>query len=148
MSDFIECRFCVDIENAAHKLVLNEVIKLLEGLGVKIEREAFNANSPTLYQQYTQLQLNYAELQNKLLEVQGIPSDPNDMAIEDIDFTGRTFNCLKNDGIKFLSQLKAKRDHELLSIPQLGKKSLTDIRLILRNLEITGIKLNEKEKRN
>lgn len=49
------------------------------------------------------------------------------MKIEELDFTVRSFNCLKKAGIEEVSQLAVLSIPELLKIKNLGKKSLDEI---------------------
>lgn len=51
-----------------------------------------------------------------------------DMNVEDLDFTQRTFNCLRRAGITSLRQLAAVNEGDLISIRGFGKKSLNEVR--------------------
>ena len=59
--------------------------------------------------------------------------------IEDLDFTVRTTNCLKALEINSLAELVSWRASDLLKHPNLGRKSLGEIVLTLRerNLRLT-----------
>ena len=50
-----------------------------------------------------------------------------DMRIEELDFTVRSYNCLKNAGVNSISDLTSMSYSELLKIKNLGRKSLNEI---------------------
>ena len=49
------------------------------------------------------------------------------MTIEELDLSGRAYNCLKNAGINYVGQLVQKTETELLKLRSFGKKSLDEI---------------------
>jgi DNA-directed RNA polymerase subunit alpha len=51
-----------------------------------------------------------------------------EVKIEEMDFSQRTFNCLRRAGIMNLRQLAVANEAELNSIRGFGKKSLTEVR--------------------
>ncbi len=51
--------------------------------------------------------------------------------IEELDLSVRAYNCLKANDINTVGQLLAKRESELLSMRNFGKKSLDEIKLAL-----------------
>ena len=54
-------------------------------------------------------------------------SSVEDMKIEELDFTVRSYNCLKKAGVNTISDLTSMSYNELLKIKNLGKKSLNEI---------------------
>ena len=50
-----------------------------------------------------------------------------DMKIEELDFTVRSYNCLKKAGVNTISDLTSMSYIELLKIKNLGRKSLNEI---------------------
>ena len=62
--------------------------------------------------------------------------------VDDLELTVRSANCLKAENIYYIGDLVQHTEHELLKTPNLGKKSLTEIKDVLaqRNLEL-GVKL-------
>ena len=60
--------------------------------------------------------------------------------IEQLEFTCRTANCLKAEGIETIDQLIAMTGNELLKTPNLGRKSLKEIqdKLAERGLFLQG----------
>jgi len=49
------------------------------------------------------------------------------MTIEELELSGRAYNCLKNAGINYVGQLVQKTETELLKLRSFGKKSLDEI---------------------
>jgi DNA-directed RNA polymerase subunit alpha len=62
--------------------------------------------------------------------------------IDDLELTVRSANCLKAESIYYIGDLIQKTEVELLKTPNLGKKSLTEIKEVLaqRGLSL-GMKL-------
>ncbi|MEO5829605.1 MAG: DNA-directed RNA polymerase subunit alpha C-terminal domain-containing protein, partial [Rhodanobacter sp.] len=62
--------------------------------------------------------------------------------IDDLELTVRSANCLKAESIYYIGDLVQKTEVELLKTPNLGKKSLTEIKDVLggRGLAL-GMKL-------
>jgi DNA-directed RNA polymerase subunit alpha len=63
--------------------------------------------------------------------------------IDDLELTVRSANCLKAESIYYIGDLVMKTENELLKTPNLGKKSLTEIKEVLaqRGLSL-GMKLD------
>ncbi len=59
----------------------------------------------------------------------------DDDGIEDLDFSVRTYNCLRRAGITTVSQLKQMSIDDLKKVRNLGSKSLDEI---LQRVELTG----------
>ena len=57
--------------------------------------------------------------------------------IEDLDFSVRTFNCLKRANIKTLKDLVDKKQSDFMKIRNLGKKSLKEVLDKIRDLGLT-----------
>lgn len=52
-------------------------------------------------------------------------------SVDDLELTVRSANCLKAENINFIGDLVQRTETELLKTPNLGKKSLTEIKAIL-----------------
>lgn len=55
-----------------------------------------------------------------------------DIKIDDLDFSNRTYNCLKRQGIESLDELRNYPEEELMNIRNFGSKSLEEVRDKLR----------------
>ncbi len=57
--------------------------------------------------------------------------------IEDLDFSVRTYNCLKRANINTVGDLVAKTESDMMKIRNLGRKSLEEIILKLQDMDLT-----------
>lgn len=55
-------------------------------------------------------------------------SRARDIKIDDLDFSNRTYNCLKRQGIETLEELRNYPEEELMNIRNFGQKSLEEVR--------------------
>ena len=51
--------------------------------------------------------------------------------VDDLELTVRSANCLKAENIYYIGDLIQRTEHDLLKTPNLGKKSLTEIKDVL-----------------
>ena len=62
--------------------------------------------------------------------------------VDDLELTVRSANCLKAEHINFIGDLVQRTENELLKTPNLGKKSLTEIKDVLASRSLSlGMKL-------
>jgi len=62
--------------------------------------------------------------------------------VDDLELTVRSANCLKAENIYYIGDLVQKSENELLKTPNLGKKSLTEIKDVLATRTLSlGMKL-------
>ena len=62
--------------------------------------------------------------------------------VDDLELTVRSANCLKAENIFYIGDLVQKTENELLKTPNLGKKSLTEIKDVLASRSLSlGVKL-------
>lgn len=59
-----------------------------------------------------------------------------DMAIEDLDFSIRTYNCLKRANINTVGDLTARTEEDMMKVRNLGKKSLEEVIQKLEELDL------------
>lgn len=52
-------------------------------------------------------------------------------SVDDLELTVRSANCLKAENIHYIGDLVQRTENELLKTPNLGKKSLTEIKNVL-----------------
>jgi DNA-directed RNA polymerase subunit alpha len=62
--------------------------------------------------------------------------------IEDLDFTVRSYNCLKREGVTTVGELVEKSEDDLLEIRNFGQKSIDEVKAKLEEL---GLGLKKKE---
>ena len=76
------------------------------------------------------------------------PTDPAEIAaesfdpvllrpIDDLELTVRSANCLKAEHIQYVGDLVQRTESELLKTPNLGKKSLTEIKTVLATHDLS-----------
>jgi DNA-directed RNA polymerase subunit alpha len=74
-------------------------------------------------------------------EMVAMPEEPQSRAletrIEELDFSVRTFNCLRREGIATVGEVIQKSPAELLAIRNFGKKSLTEVQEKLKSLGLS-----------
>ncbi len=63
-----------------------------------------------------------------------------EMAIEDLDLSVRSYNCLKREGVQTVGQLRERTEQELLEIRNFGAKSVDEVKEKLTEL---GVALKE-----
>lgn len=79
----------------------------------------------------------YLERQVKFLQLQlancnvDVKEKADEIPIEDLDLSVRSYNCLRNAGISTLAQLAQKKESEIMRMRNLGKKSFLEIRKTL-----------------
>jgi len=62
--------------------------------------------------------------------------------VDDLELTVRSANCLKAENIYFIGDLVQRTENDLLKTPNLGKKSLTEIKDVLASHQLSlGMKL-------
>lgn len=66
-----------------------------------------------------------------------LPVDVPDVPVETLDFSVRTYNCLKRAGITNVRDLVRHTESELMNIRNFGKKSLYEVREKLAQLNLT-----------
>lgn len=54
--------------------------------------------------------------------------------VDELELSVRSANCLKNDNIVYIGDLVQKTEGEMLSTPNFGRKSLTEIKEVLNNM--------------
>jgi len=76
---------------------------------------------------------------------EGAEMPPNDnlfRPVEDLELSVRSANCLQNAEIKYIGELVQKSEQEMLKTKNFGRKSLNEIKEILRDMGLSlGLKL-------
>ena len=55
-------------------------------------------------------------------------------SVEELELSVRTANCLQNENIHWIGELVQKTELELLKVKNFGRKSLTEIEMILKDM--------------
>lgn len=63
-------------------------------------------------------------------------------AIEDLDFSVRSYNCLKRAGIHTVADIVSKSEQEMIKVRNLGKKSLEEV---INKVKELGLEFKHKE---
>jgi DNA-directed RNA polymerase subunit alpha len=66
----------------------------------------------------------------------GPTSRARDIKIDDLDFSNRTYNCLKRQGIETLEELRNYTEEELMAIRNFGQKSLDEVKVKLEDHDL------------
>ena len=65
-----------------------------------------------------------------------------EMNIDELELSVRSYNCLKRAGINTVEELTNKTSEDMMKVRNLGRKSLDEVLLKLKEL---GLKLKESE---
>jgi len=66
-------------------------------------------------------------------------------SVDELELSVRSYNCLKNAGIRTIGELVQKTEAEMLKTKNFGRKSLNEIREILRSMSLDfGMRVDEK----
>lgn len=123
--------YTVESARVEQRTDLDKLVIDLETNGTIQPEEAIRRAATILQQQLTA----FVELKQ---EEQHKPAENHDAfepillrPIEDLELTVRSTNCLKAENIFFVGDLIQRSENELLKTPNLGKKSLTEIKNVL-----------------
>lgn len=136
-------RVAFSVENARveRRTDLDKLVIDLETNGTLDPEEAIRRSATIMQQQlaaFVDLE-SYAVKESKKEEDS---LDPKLMRpIEDLELTVRATNCLRGEHIQYIGDLVQKEEADLLKTPNLGKKSLNEIKEALAN---HGLALGEK----
>lgn len=132
----IDASFCPVLNVAVHPRVLEngmEALDLTIETNGTIQPEAAISLAATIFAE----QLNsFVDIRNSVEPAEDTSFrpliDPKLICpVEDLELTVRSANCLKAEGIKYIGDLVQRTEVELLKTPNLGKKSLTEIKDVL-----------------
>jgi hypothetical protein len=110
-------------------------------------------NLQGLYNQYKDVLMGTPE-ERYLVELIGNKMGEPDLNIkvEDLQLSIRTSRVLKDEGIIYMGQLVQKTDGELLRAPSFGRKSLNEVKEVLKHhglqlgMDVNYFPIKEKEK--
>ena len=56
--------------------------------------------------------------------------------VDELELSVRSANCLKNDNIVYIGDLVLKTEYEMLRTPNFGRKSLNEIKEVLKGMNL------------
>jgi DNA-directed RNA polymerase subunit alpha len=74
------------------------------------------------------------------VEAPVVTGGDNDILIDELELSVRSFNCLKRAGVETIGQLLQKSESELGAIPNFGQKSIEEV---IENLQGRGYELRQ-----
>ena len=132
------------VENARveQRTDLDKLVLELETNGT-IESEEAIRQAATILQHQLSV---FVDLQNDAVKEPEKPEDKIDpillRPVDDLELTIRSANCLKAENIHYIGDLIQRTEVELLKTPNLGKKSLTEIKDVLASRGLSlGLRL-------
>ena len=137
-------RVSYSVENARveQRTDLDKLIMEIETNGVIEPEESIRMAARVLMEQLSV----FAELEGTALPVEhqkSVQVDPLLLRpVDDLELTVRSANCLKAENIYYIGDLIQRTENELLKTPNLGRKSLNEIKEVLAARDLTlGMKL-------
>ena len=132
------------VENARveQRTDLDKLVMEIETNGAMSPEEAIRASAKILVEQL----IVFTQLEGQgLIDVGGIvrePEGPEPPAIlmrpvDELELTVRSANCLKAENIYYIGDLVQRSETELLKTPNLGRKSLNEIKEVLASRGLT-----------
>lgn len=132
------------VENARveQRTDLDKLILDLETNGTLDPEEAIRIAATILQHQLSV----FVDLKSEAVKEQDEPEDKIDpillRPVDDLELTVRSANCLKAENIYYIGDLIQRTEVELLKTPNLGKKSLTEIKDVLASRGLSlGLRL-------
>lgn len=109
-----------------------------------IEAEEILKISATILQHQLSAFAELGRLEEVIEEKEEIKIDPVMLRpVDELELTVRSANCLKAENVQFIGDLVTKRESDLLRTPNLGKKSLNEIKEVLASRGLSlGLVLN------
>ncbi len=135
--------YVVEAARVEQRTDLDKLVLDLETNGTIDPEEAIRRAATILQQQLAV----FVDLES---EAQSVASDSEDEVdpvllrpVDDLELTVRSANCLKAENIYYIGDLVQRTEVELLKTPNLGKKSLTEIKDVLASRGLSlGMRLD------
>lgn len=123
--------YSVESARVENRTDLDKLIIDVETNGTLEAEDAVKYAATILSDQLTTF-VDFTVIETEPSEEEKPPVDPTLLqAIDDLDLTVRSANCLKAENIYYVGDLIQRTEMELLKTPNLGKKSLTEIKEVL-----------------
>ena len=133
----------VDSARVEQRTDLDKLIIELETDGT-IDPEACIREAATILHDQVSVFVDLKAIEEKEQKTEEAEIDPNLLRpVDDLELTVRSANCLKAENVYYIGDLIQRSENELLKTPNLGKKSLTEIKDILGTYGLSlGMKLD------
>jgi DNA-directed RNA polymerase subunit alpha len=123
--------YSVESARVENRTDLDKLIIDVETNGTMEAEDAIKYAATILSDQLTSF-VDFTVIEETVVEPKQPAIDPALLqAIDDLDLTVRSANCLKAENIYYVGDLIQRTEMELLKTPNLGKKSLTEIKEVL-----------------
>jgi DNA-directed RNA polymerase subunit alpha len=123
--------YSVESARVENRTDLDKLIIDVETNGTLEAEDAIKYAATILSDQLTSF-VDFTVIEESVAEPKQPTVDPALLqAIDDLDLTVRSANCLKAENIYYVGDLIQRTEMELLKTPNLGKKSLTEIKDVL-----------------
>lgn len=134
--------YFVDNARVENRTDLDKLTIDLETNGTLDPEEAIKISATILQRQlHAFVDMKYED--QRTVKKETLEFDPMLLrSVDDLELTVRSANCLKAENINYIGDLVQKTENELLKTPNLGKKSLTEIKDVLASRSLSlGMKL-------
>ena len=133
----------VDSARVEQRTDLDKLIIELETDGTIGPEECIREAATILHDQVSVF-VDLKAIEEKEQKIEEAQIDPNLLRpVDDLELTVRSANCLKAENVYYIGDLIQRSENELLKTPNLGKKSLTEIKDILGTYGLSlGMKLD------
>ena len=130
------------VENARveQRTDLDKLVMEIETNGALSPEEAIRQSAKILVEQLAV----FAQLEDKLSDFIDSPVKPREVfdpillrPVDELELTVRSANCLKAENIYYIGDLIQRTETELLKTPNLGRKSLNEIKEVLASRGLT-----------
>ncbi|TNF58095.1 MAG: DNA-directed RNA polymerase subunit alpha [Burkholderiales bacterium] len=136
--------YTVESARVEQRTDLDKLVLEIETNGSIGPEEAVRASAKILVEQLAVFaQLEGGEFIPESPQQRGTPFDPILLRpVDELELTVRSANCLKAENIYYIGDLIQRTENELLKTPNLGRKSLNEIKEVLASRGLTlGMKL-------
>ncbi len=130
--------YAVESARVEQRTDLDKLILTIETNGVIAAEEAIRQSASILIKQF----MPFAELESTNTDGADEPEEPSVdpillRPVDDLELTVRSANCLKAENINYIGDLIQRTENELLKTPNLGRKSLNEIKEVLASRGLT-----------
>ena len=135
--------FSVENTRAGSALDYDKLIMTVETNGT-VDAEDAIAYSARIFQDQLSMFVNFEDPQEVVKEVKSSEPEFNRnllKRVEELELSVRSMNCLKNDNIIYIGDLVQKTEPEMLRTPNFGRKSLNEIKEVLKQYLYLGMEI-------